>query len=403
MPDVCSPWNPLCALKEGAHAALGSAAQNVVDYWVEALNESLGNVMITLGSFWTKGTVGMDVGKGSPIEFMQQHMQFVATAVLVASMMACGIQMIVTRNNDELQRLGRGVITTIIVSGAGTTAITLGVAAADVFSTWLMDEATQGQSANFGSVILSTASIPSGGLFVVLVMGGAALIANIVQIGLLYLRAALLILVIAIFPVVAAASASKIGETWWRKLTGFVIAVILYKPVATIIYALGVRVLSSAAGKEDVADALTAYILGGIFLVAAALALPPLISFIMPVTAAIGGGGVGVAAAGVGAIASGAVNVRGNISGSRAEGSGAAGGAQSSDLAKGAGSSAGAAKAGQAASGAAGAGTAASGAAAGATGGVSLIAQKAAEVAGKVKDEVSSSIEDETQATGAKA
>lgn len=403
MPDVCSPWNPLCALKEGAHAALGSAAQNVVDYWVEALNESLGKVMITLGSFWTKGTVGMDVGKGSTIEFMQQHMQFVIMAILVASMMACGIQMIVTRNNDELQRLGRGVITTIIVSGAGTTGVTLCVGMADVFSTWLMDEATQGQSANFGSVILSTASIPSGGLFVVLVMGGAALIANIVQIGLLYLRAALLILVIAIFPVVAAASASKMGEAWWRKLTGFVIAVILYKPVATIIYALGVRVLSSAAGKEDVADALTAYILGGIFLVAAALALPPLISFIMPVTAAIGGGGAGFAAAGAGVVASGAVNVRGNISGSRAEGSGAAGGVQSSDLAKGAGSSAGAAKAGQAASGAAGAGTAASGAAAGATGGVSLIAQKAAEVAGKVKGEVSSSIEDETQATGAKA
>lgn len=403
MPDVCSPWNPLCALKEGAHAALGSAAQNVVDYWVEALNESLGNVMITLGSFWTKGTVGMDVGKGSPIEFMQQHMQFFATTVLVASMMACGIQMLVTRNNDELQRLGRGVITTIVVSGAGTTAVTVGVAAADAFSTWLMDAATQGQSANFGSVILSTASIPSGGLFVVLVMGGAALIANIVQIGLLYLRAALLILVIAIFPVVAASSASKMGETWWRKLTGFVIAVILYKPVATIIYALGVRVLSSATGKEDVADALTAYILGGIFLVAAALALPPLVSFIMPVTAAIGGGGFGVAAAGAGAVASGAVNVRGNVSGSRAEGAGAAGGAQSSDLAKGAGSSAGAAKAGQAASGAAGAGSAASGAAAGATGGASLVAQKAAEVAGKVKGEVSSSIEEETQATGAKA
>lgn len=402
MPDVCSPWNPLCALKEGAHAALGSAAQNVVDYWVEALNESLGNVMITLGSFWTKGTVGMDVGNGSPIEFMQQHMQFVVTTVLVASMMACGIQMLVTRSNDELQRLGRGVITTLIVSGAGTTAITVGVAAADAFSTWLMDAATEGQSASFGSVIMSTANIPSGGLFVVLVMGGAALIANIVQIGLLYLRAALLILVIAIFPVVAAASASKMGENWWRKLTGFVIAVILYKPVATIIYALGVRVLSSAAGKEDIADALTAYILGGIFLVAAALALPPLISFIMPVTAAIGGGGLGFAAAGAGAVASGAVNVRGNVGGSRAEGAGAAGGA-SSDLAKGAGSSAGAAKAGQAASGAAGAGTAASGAAAGATGGVSLVAQKAAEVAGKVKAEVSSSIEEETQATGAKA
>lgn len=402
MPDVCSPWNPLCALKEGAHAALGSAAQNVVDYWVEALNESLGNVMITLGSFWTKGTVGLDVGNGSPIEFMQQHMQFVVTTVLVASMMACGIQMLVTRSNDELQRLGRGVITTLIVSGAGTTAITVGVAAADAFSTWLMDAATEGQSASFGSVIMSTANIPSGGLFVVLVMGGAALIANIVQIGLLYLRAALLILVIAIFPVVAAASASKMGENWWRKLTGFVIAVILYKPVATIIYALGVRVLSSAAGKEDIADALTAYILGGIFLVAAALALPPLISFIMPVTAAIGGGGLGFAAAGAGAVASGAVNVRGNVGGSRAEGAGAAGGA-SSDLAKGAGSSAGAAKAGQAASGAAGAGTAASGAAAGATGGVSLVAQKAAEVAGKVKAEVSSSIEEETQATGAKA
>lgn len=389
-------------MKEGAHAALGSAAQNVVDYWVEALNESLGNVMITLGSFWTKGTVGMDVGNGSPIEFMQQHMQFVVTTVLVASMMACGIQMLVTRSNDELQRLGRGVITTVIVSGAGTIAITVGVAAADAFSTWLMDAATEGQSASFGSVIMSTANIPSGGLFVVLVMGGAALIANIVQIGLLYLRAALLILVIAIFPVVAAASASKMGENWWRKLTGFVIAVILYKPVATIIYALGVRVLSSAAGKEDIADALTAYILGGIFLVAAALALPPLISFIMPVTAAIGGGGLGFAAAGAGAVASGAVNVRGNVGGSRAEGAGAAGGA-SSDLAKGAGSSAGAAKAGQAASGAAGAGTAASGAAAGATGGVSLVAQKAAEVAGKVKDEVSSSIEEETQATGAKA
>lgn len=401
MPDVCSPWNPLCALKEGAHAALGSAAQNVVDYWVEALNESLGNVMITLGSFWTKGTVGMDLGKGSPIEFMQQHMQFVVVTVLVASMMACGIQIIVTRNNDALHRLGRGLITTIIVSGAGPTAVTIAVATADVFSTWLMDAATQGQSANFGSVIMSTATIPSGGLFVVLIMGGAALIANVIQIGLLYLRAALLILVIAIFPVVAAASASKMGENWWRKLAGFVVAVILYKPVATIIYALGVRVLSSAAGKEDVADALTAYILGGIFLVAAALALPPLISFIMPVTAAIGSGGLGFAAASAGTVASGAINVRGNVSGSRAEGAGAAGGS-SSDLAKGAGSSAGAAKAGQAASSSAGAGAAASGAAAGATGGVSLIAQKAAEVAKKVKDDVSTSIEDETQATGAK-
>ena len=265
-----------------------------------------------------------------------------------------------------------------------------------------MDAATEGQSASFGSAIMSTASLPSGGLFVVLVLGGAALVANIIQIGLLYLRAALLILVIAIFPVVAAASASEMGRAWWRKLVGFVLAVILYKPIATIIYALGVRVLSSSTGKEDTADALTAYILGGIFLIAAALALPPLVSFLMPVTSAIGGGGLGIAAAGAGTIASGAINVRGHVSGSRAEGAGAAGGA-SSDLAKGAGSSAGAAKAGQAASGAAGAGTAASGVAAGATGGVSLVAQKAAEVAGKVKDEVSSSIEEETQATGAKA
>lgn len=401
MPDTCLPWNPLCAVKEGAHAVVGSATQNAIDTWINALNKTLGNVMITLGSFWTKGTVGMDVGKGSPIEFMQQHMQFVVGTVLVASMMACGMQMLFARSNDALQRLGRGVITTIIVSGAGTALLTAGVAGADSFSMWLMDAATEGQSASFGSAIMSTASLPAGGLFVVLVLGGAALVANIIQIGLLYLRAALLILVIAIFPVVAAASASEMGRAWWRKLVGFVLAVILYKPIATIIYALGVRVLSSSTGKEDTADALTAYILGGIFLIAAALALPPLISFLMPVTSAIGGGGLGIAAAGAGTIASGAINVRGHVGGSRAEGAGAAGG-KTSDLAKGAGSSAGAAKAGQAASGAAGAGTAASGAAAGATGGASLIAQKAAEVAGKVKDEVSSSIEEETQATGAK-
>ena len=410
-------YTPLAWVAQGA---AGVALQQLA----EMILSTIGAGLIELGTFWTRVSPGFGLEEDGPIMYVQARLVWVVGTVLTMTLMACGIQIIVSRSNDPLARTGRALVNTIVVSGAGVTCITSLVEVSDGFSTWLMNEVTNDSASGFGASIIAYSEMPKGEgtLGVVILLGVVVILANCVQIGMMLLRSALLILVIVMFPLVAASSGTQMGQAWIKKITGFTLSLLLLKPVATIIYALGIKLMASVwavdAGEgafEAASDGITSFIMGSMFLIASAFAIIPLVSFIMPTVGAIGvgggGGGGASVAAGASAIASGAITVKGHVSADKGAGASSAPRVgETSSMASGSPSapSPAAASGGTAASGGSAGASGASGAASGATaaggaasGGVLIAAQMALKAAGEVSQAVEDAVEDADGPSGA--
>ena len=107
----------------------------------------------------------------------------------------------------------------------------------------------------------------------------------------------------------------------------WLIAFILYKPVASIVYAAAFKVFGSV-GKVDGDDGqrMMYFISGLVLMIAALFALPAMMRLIVPAVGAASGAGAMFAGAAVGSAASGAVNFGSRIRGAGRGGGGAGGG-----------------------------------------------------------------------------
>jgi hypothetical protein len=187
---------------------------------------------------------------------------------------------------------------------------------------------------------------------------------------LLLIRSAMLVLLAATFPVAAAATNTEVGKAWFKKYCAWALAFIAYKPAAALVYAAAMK-MTEAGMTDESGNGLVQALTGLMMMLLAVFALPALLRFAVPVTAAVAGGsaGMGGGAADPGGMATGAISVGRSAIGRSSSGGGGGGGSSSgggggATGALGVGASAGLAVAGAAVKGAKMAGGALAGAAA---------------------------------------
>lgn len=119
----------------------------------------------------------------------------------------------------------------------------------------------------------------------------------------------MVVLLIGFLPLTAAVSNLPTGRQSWQKAITWLAAFVLYKPVAATIYALSFKMADHSQG-------IVSEISGIALMVAAVFALPALMRFVAPITAAASGGNAGaLAGAMVGAaLATGAMFATGGAS-----------------------------------------------------------------------------------------
>lgn len=212
----------------------------------------------------------------------------------------------------------RGIVAIIAVQTVGVGASVLLLDAGDQFSTWVVEEASgkdfstaladfSGLGGVTKSLMAAEAlnSISSIAAFAVLGFL-LLLIAAFAQVCLLIVRSALLVILLAFLPFLAAASFTDGGYKALSRGVGWIFALILYKPVAGIIYAVGVLTLKNAAADPKPEEQMLNLLIGVVIVAAAALALPALVKFVAPQAAAgasmaFSGGAVAAGAIGTGA------------------------------------------------------------------------------------------------------
>jgi hypothetical protein len=309
--------NPFCQ----AGAAIEDAANDSIKNMAKAIADAVGQTVQTLGTFWVHvGTPDLTAAPAGstasdPVLFLQNSLYFWTASLAVLSVLVGAAKMVIERRGAPLRDLVRSLATLVVVSGAGVAAVGFLTIAADQFSAWIIQSSTDGTSfnENITSLLALSATSPIGSIMIIL-LGLIAILASVMQIVLMIVRGGLLVILTGIFPTAAAFTNTEAGKGWFQKCTAWLIAFILYKPAAAIVYATafqlsGSKIFGNVGDGKDFGSALLTTVTGLALMIIALFAMPALMRFVTPMVGAVAGGGGASAAGTVGALASGAISM----------------------------------------------------------------------------------------------
>lgn len=326
----CNYADPLSCIGDAVSDAAGAVAGSAVDKLVESFAHAVESALKVVTTGWL--SVPSPSPTSSTVTTMQQNLEWVTLMVAAVGMLVAIVRMGVTSNLVEGVGLGRMYLVMVVVTGCGGVVVASLIQAGDAAAPWFVERA-YGADYSSGTATLITAAMLQGtGQAMGLVMGLIALIASLFQIAFMFVRTALLIVLMAMLPTIAAGTATESGMLRFKRVCAWIFACVIYKPVAAIIYAIGFLQIkgdpaAELEGLDDVARSTYDLVLGTIIIVLAVLALPALIRFVAPVADRVGGSSFSPGAA-LGSVATGAVVVTGVIAtgGAAAPAAGAAAG-----------------------------------------------------------------------------
>lgn len=246
---------------------------------------------------------------GSPaVAFIQDSLWWYMIAVAALGVIVGAARMAWEQRAEPGRDLVQSLMTLAVVSGAGLTGVSLLVAAGDSFAVWLLDgalgcsiEDTDGTcfGGNMASLLALTTTPGPGalGAILVIILGLFAVVGSLAQILLMIVRAGMLVVLAGVLPVAAAATNTDTGRTMFRKTVGWLLAFILYKPAAAIVYATAFKLSGTNVFKDD-GSGLISVMVGLTLMGVALVALPALMSLVAPAVSSISSGS-GLAAAGM--------------------------------------------------------------------------------------------------------
>jgi type IV secretion system protein TrbL len=304
-------------------SAFDTVFGGVVDWLTGLVTDAVAAVTAALGTFWVSvraPAVGTAANTpSSTVGFLTAHLGWYTAALAVVSVLVGAGRMALQRKAQPGVDTARSVLTLAVVSGLGVAGTALLTEAADEFSVWIIGESTGGSFGANLTALLGFATVTGAGLVIVLVLGLVAILASMIQVILMVMRIGMIMLLVAALPTAAAATNTEMGKQWFKKLLAWLIAYILYKPVASIIYALAFTLVGDTSITAD--GGLLSMMIGVALMLMALLGLPALMRFLVPAVSAVAGGS-GAGAMAVGAVASGAMIAAGGGFAGAAGGSG---------------------------------------------------------------------------------
>lgn len=316
---------------EAADNAVSSVANSALESFVNAMYEFSLWILEIISTWWMNTPVA-DV-EGGAVGQIQQDIQWYVMGFAIIGFLIGLIRMVGSQDiRQGLQTSFKPIVNLILVTGVYATGVTMLLQAGDEGSEWLLARATDGEADLTEMFMPAAAGGGAAALLPMLLVYVLAGLGGIVNFVFMIFRNLLLVVLMAFLPAIAAATGTQRGDQAFGKANGWLIALLLFKPVAAGIYALGFRFMRNETDMEGFAgetqlavDQLTG---AGIILLAA-LALPALIKFLVPAAATGAAAFSGGAAVGAGAgVAAGAAVLAGT-GGAAAAGSAASGAAGS--------------------------------------------------------------------------
>jgi hypothetical protein len=211
--------------------------------------------------------------------FLQSSLWWYMGVAAVASVIIGAARMIWEQRAEPGRETLKSLLTLIVVAGSGVTIVALLVQAADSFAVWVINGSLDCSvldgvcfGTQMGTLIMLSSTTPLGALLVI-ILGIIAILASVFQIVLMVARGGLLVILTGILPLAASATNTEMGKAWFKKCVGWLIAFILYKPAAAIVYAAAFQLAGSDVFVDD-GSGLLSLLTGLMLMIIALFALP---------------------------------------------------------------------------------------------------------------------------------
>lgn len=344
--------------------AVGSLTNDWLNKTVSGLIQGVTEAVKQIGTWWLNipAPVLEGVTGDSPAQRVMMYTHALVPIVGVLSLLFLLPKIAMQRDRDSVLGGAFGFVRVIFFSGAGLGAIALLLQFGDVVSPWLVQNISGGTFEDgIGQLTGGTSAVVSGesvGILVcLLVLLPLAMLGALLNMMFVIFSYGMVVVIAGLLPLAAAASFTEKGNHQLQKIIGWIVALVLFKPVAAVIYGVGIAMMrgitGGVTGAQPGGQTVMQMLYGVVIIGAASFALPALLRIVAPAVAAGSRGvGAGELAMGAAVVATGAMTGGASVAAAGAVGAG------------GAGAGAAAAGSGAAATGATGAGTAGTGAAA---------------------------------------
>lgn len=291
-------------------SVVGAVVDSGIGAVAKAFVESLPPFLKELFTFWMSVPPPDLEARSGPVLLMQGSLHWFTLLVGTVALAIGGARLVLARRVESAVNIASSLGVLFFAACVALPLFNVLLQVGDGFSEWLMNRAAGGSFQQRFDAYLKMDTLNQLGVLSMMLVSGFGVLGAFVQLLCMFLRNAALLVVLGVYPIAAAAAATAAGRSWFQKLTGWIVALVLFKPVASIIYATAFLAI------KDRSDALNV-VLGVILIVMASLALPALMTLAKPATAAVASGGGGLAGmVGLGAsLATGAQAWQGRSSG----------------------------------------------------------------------------------------
>jgi len=350
---MCFPLDFGCLAKAGAGAVASKVTNSFLDEVRKSAADATTTILKTLGTFWlnipspkVSNLAGPELtGAAAPTNLqasgaagvLQGNLGYLTILAAVVGLIVCGARLGITGRSEHGSEAVKMLVRLIAVTAAGAGIVDILIKAGDVFSPWIISSATGAPFDQTAPSLLTNEGLLAMTPLLTIIVAIFALFGAGAMVIFMILRGALLILLIAVWPLSASLTSTEQGLQWYKKINAYLIAFVLLKPVASIIYAAGYLLIHDAHDFQTTdpgVSALMASLTGMAILAVAGLSLPALLRFVAPATASGSGAMTGAAVMGA-AVAVGAAAVTMGA-GAAAGGAGAGAGGASGGGASGA-------------------------------------------------------------------
>ena len=302
-------------------AVVSSVAGDAFQAAVDQLATGLGKALTLAMTFWTRVQVPALSDSSGPVGDLRGSTAYLTGGVAVAALLVAAVRLAFTRSSEPAVDAARGLVTLVVATGVGVPAVVALAAAGDSFSSWILGRAGGGAlGPRLAGLATSLGPLGPGLVFIVAILG---IFAALAQVALMLVRIGVLVMLTGVLPLVAAGSGTRTGRATLTRVLSWLLAFVLYKPAAAIVYASAFYLVGQGSDPLSVLSGLALMVLS-------IVALPALLRLLTPALAAAtsGGGGGGAVAAGAVVAATGAriVSQRTPAGGGAGSGAGSAAG-----------------------------------------------------------------------------
>ena len=317
--DVVGNWagnmcdhngNPVAAVKDFASEQLQEQWDSQFGKIVTSMLDGMSQAMVMAIIWWIK-IPNADLESFAPLAQINEYTVWIQSFLLIISIGFMALRLAAARRQlmvDQAEETFRTMVRVVVTAAMMSVVVALATAAGDAFATEVVNATSNNDPAGTvqAMMVLNAYSGLAPGLMLLIGLVGA--IGALAQAFFMPIRQGFLIVAVAALPVAAAAGGTKTGTQSYEKLLAWVIGFCLFKPVASLVYAMAFLTTQSSAldvpeGQTPTLEQFQYSLIGISLLAATALVLPALMRLITPAVSAVGSGGGGAQAAGAALLA----------------------------------------------------------------------------------------------------